>query len=331
MSDSDSDNEAQVVLPAKKDKKQKRAREEPAPVADMSAKWDLNRYINKQRTLVFSSRGINHRDRHLLSDLRDMLPHSKKDFKFDAKGKLSMINEVCELKSCNNCIFLESKKRTDLYMWISKAPHGPSARFLLQNIHTMSETKLTGNCLKGSRPLLVFDKKFDSEPHLQLMKEMFTQVFGSPKGHPRVKPFVDHVLSFLIVDGRIWFRNYQATHSGVAEGPGKKGKGDLMLVEIGPRFVLNPIKVFGGSFGGVTLWDNPSFVSPNALRSELKKRKSERYTDRLEAEDKRKTHESLNQMPEDELAGVFGNDEDDEGDEYEGDEGDEGEEDEDAE
>lgn len=48
---------------------------------------DVARYINKQRTLVLSSRGITHRDRHLLADLRDLLPHAKKDVKFDAKGQ----------------------------------------------------------------------------------------------------------------------------------------------------------------------------------------------------------------------------------------------------
>ena len=36
-------------------------------------------------------------------------------------------------------------------------PSGPSAKFLVENIHTLEELKLTGNCLKGSRPLLNFD------------------------------------------------------------------------------------------------------------------------------------------------------------------------------
>ena len=94
---------------------------------------DVSRYINKQRTLVLSSRGITHRDRHLLSDLRDLLPHSKKDVKFDAKDDLATINELCEMKNCNNCIFFEARKRKDLYMWVSKAPNGPSAKFQVQN------------------------------------------------------------------------------------------------------------------------------------------------------------------------------------------------------
>jgi hypothetical protein len=29
--------------------------------------------------------------------------------------------------------------------------------------------------------------------------------------------------------------------------------------------VLNPIKVFDGSFGGETIWENSSYVTPNAV------------------------------------------------------------------
>lgn len=36
-------------------------------------------------------------------------------------------------------------------------------------------------------------------------------------------------------------------------------------MEIGPRFVLNLIKIFEGSFGGPTLYENPSFKSPNMV------------------------------------------------------------------
>lgn len=40
---------------------------------------------------------------------------------------------------------------------------------------------------------------------------------------------------------------------------------DASLVEIGPRFVLNLIKIFQGSFGGPTLYENPHFQSPNTV------------------------------------------------------------------
>ncbi|XP_051536261.1 ribosome biogenesis protein BRX1 homolog, partial [Myxocyprinus asiaticus] len=214
----------------------------------------MGKWTNKERVLVFSSRGINFRTRHLMQDLKTMMPHSKADTKMDRKDKLFVVNEVCEIKNCNKCIFFEAKKKQDLYMWISNVPHGPSAKFLVQNVHTLAELKMTGNCLKGSRPLLSFDPKFDQEPHYALLKELFTQIFSTPQYHPRSQPFVDHVLTFTIADNRIWFRNYQIIEE------------DASLVEIGPRFVLNLIKIFQGSFGGPTLYENPHFQSPNMHR-----------------------------------------------------------------
>ncbi len=270
-----------------------------------AAARDMSRYINKQRTLVFSSRGIRNRDRHLLNDLRDMMPHSKKEAKLDAKDQLYVINEVCEMKSCNNCLFFESRKKKDLYLWMSRVPNGPSVKFLMQNIHTMAEVKMTGNCLKGSRPLLVFDKTFDSQPCYQLMKELFSQTFGSPKGHPNTKPFIDHVFSFNIVDERVWFRNYQIVY----EAGEKTGEADAtrqpVLVEIGPRFVLNPVRVFAGSFGGATLWTNPRFVSPNQTRAILAKRKNQKYDERKSSKAKRARYVEEHATVADDLDDVF--------------------------
>lgn len=89
--------------------------------------------MNKQRTLTLTSRGVSFRDRHLVGDLRDLMPHGKKDVKFDAKDTLSMITEVAEMKNCNNVIFFEARKQKDLYMWLAKCPNGPSIKFLVQN------------------------------------------------------------------------------------------------------------------------------------------------------------------------------------------------------
>jgi ribosome biogenesis protein BRX1 len=125
-------------------------------------------------------------------------------------------------------------------------------------VHTMAELKLSGNHLKGSRPVLSFDKvrcprcclsasprraavhdsanvtvhgplvcseylvqtlvqrlplmllqTFEEAPHWQLLKEVFTHVFATPKRHHRSKPFFDHVIAFTVADGRVWLRNYQ--------------------------------------------------------------------------------------------------------------------------
>lgn len=229
---------------------------------------------------MFSSRGINFRTRHLMQDLRTMMPHTKADTKMDRKDKLFVVNEVCEIKNCNKCIFFEAKKKQDLYMWISNVPHGPSAKFLVQNVHTLAELKMTGNCLKGSRPLLSFDPTFEKEPHYALLKELFIQTFSTPQYHPKSQPFVDHILTFTIADNRIWFRNYQIIEE------------DGSLVEIGPRFVLNLIKIFQGSFGGATLYENPRYQSPNMHRRMIRLATAARLKEKQQVKELQKMKKS---------------------------------------
>ncbi|XP_053264635.1 ribosome biogenesis protein BRX1 homolog [Podarcis raffonei] len=291
----------------------------PAPVSQ--GKWK-----NKERVLIFSSRGINFRTRHLMKDLRTMMPHAKADTKMDRKDKLFVINEVCEMKNCNKCIFFEAKKKQDLYVWLSNAPHGPSAKFLVQNIHTLAELKMTGNCLRGSRPILSFDKAsinllgyhitfcyltinffwpiskiltffpqtFDQEPHYAVLKELFIQIFGTPLYHPKSQPFVDHVFTFSITDKRIWFRNYQIIEDGA-------------LVEIGPRFVLNLIKIFQGSFGGPTLYENPHYQSPNMHRRAIRLATAAKFREKQQLKElqKLKKKEEKPLIPEDPTEVVF--------------------------
>ncbi|KAH7935168.1 hypothetical protein HPB52_004631 [Rhipicephalus sanguineus] len=213
---------------------------------------------------------------HLMLNLRTLLPHSKPESKMEKKDPLVVINEVvlfqiCEMKNCNKCLYFENKKRKDLYLWASNVPNGPSVKFLVENIHTMEELKMTGNCLKGARPLLSFDKAFTESPFGKLMKELLSQVFGTPRYHPKSQPFVDHVFTFSLLDHRIWFRNYQ-----IVEETGA-------LVEIGPRFVLNPIKVFEGSFGGAVIYSNPHYVTPSEHRRSLKLAAAGKYKERKEA------------------------------------------------
>ena len=61
--------------------------------------------------------------------------------------------------------------------------------------------------MQGSRPILSFDSQFSSdEPdlqHLQIIKHIMTDVFGTPRGHPRSKPFVDRVMAFYYADGKV--------------------------------------------------------------------------------------------------------------------------------
>jgi len=215
---------------------------------------------NKQRTLILSNTGISGHSRHLMNDLRLLLPNHKKAPKMDARSEVHLINEACELASCNNCMFFEQRHNGQLYVWLARAPNGPSAKFELSNVHTMDELKLTGNCLKGTRPLLSFDKSFEANPHMRLLKEIMAQCFGTPRHHLKSKPFVDHVLSFYSKDDAIWFRNFQI----VEQEMGKKM--ELALNEIGPRFVMRLVRIHGGSFGGPILYENPTFEHPSMIK-----------------------------------------------------------------
>merc|ERR1719215_2024425 len=116
-----------------------------------------------------------------MEDIRKMLPHHKTEPKFEKKSKLHEINEVCELKSCNNAIFFEARKMEDLYMYVARVPSGPTMKFQVLNIHTTGEVRLAGNCLKGSRPVLHFDKHFGELAELKLMRTLLIQAFGTPR------------------------------------------------------------------------------------------------------------------------------------------------------
>lgn len=160
----------------------------------------------------------------------------------------------------------------------------------------MEELHFTGNCLKGSRPILSFDKAFDKEPHLRLLREIFRHIFGVPKGARKVKPFVDHVMGFTLADGKIWIRCYQLNETeasklnkatdgeeeAASKSKSKSKETDLSLVEIGPRFVMTPIVILEGSFGGPVIYENKEFVSPNQVRSEIRLKKAGRYNKRAE-------------------------------------------------
>lgn len=96
----------------------------------------------------------------------------------------------------------------------------------------------------------------------------------------------------------------------------------MSLVEIGPRFVLTPIRIFEGAFGGATVFANPGtwhgacniilvifraslfkeFVSPALVRSARRKAKGERYRERKFAQQERGVRQTERMREEDPLA-----------------------------
>ncbi|KCV69116.1 hypothetical protein H696_04532 [Fonticula alba] len=167
---------------------------------------------------------------------------------------------------------------------------------LSSRVHTLEEMRLTGNALKGTRPLLSFDKSFDEKPELSLIRELLIQVIGTPRGHPRSRPFFDRVMTFSHVDGRIWIRNYQVIRT---DNQRAQSAATFRTEEIGPRAVFTPIRIFDGSFQGRTLYKNPDFVSPNLYRRRLRMSQSVRYHQRKIDEASRVGRSTRRVMPED--------------------------------
>jgi len=276
----------------------------PDPYLLEEAKYiqEDQRWRNKQRTLVLCSRGVTASFRHVMEDLRKFMPHCKHEPKFEKKSSFRDLAEICELKSCNNVVYFEARKQKDLYMWLARLPTGPSIKFQVHNIHTLGEIRYSGNCLLHSRPLLNFDKAFDTVPFLKLVKQLLVQAFGTPRNHPKSKPFVDHVASFFYSDKKIYFRHYEvAPHSPDDLNDPEKQH----LTEIGPRFVLDPIRILSGAFQGECIYENAGYMSPTALRIQAKAVLGSKYIQRQAVKTGRENYKEKHQMEEDELMEVF--------------------------
>ncbi|CAN0846492.1 Ribosome biogenesis protein BRX1 homolog 1 [Linum grandiflorum] len=255
-------------------------------------------FRNKEKVLVTCSRRINYRYRHLMLNVVSLLPHCKKESKIKLKSDKGVaISEMVELNSCSSCLFFECRKQKDLYLWMAKCPSGPSVKFLVNAVHTMEELKLDGINLMGTRPLLTFSSNFDQDAHWKLLKEMIIHIFGTPKNHRKSKPYHDHVFVFSIVDDHIWFRNYQISppHNESDQVTGQS-LDKMTLVEVGPRFCMNPIKIFGGSFGGPTLYENPFYVSRNKVRATEKRKVAGKYVKKVKAKTRMKVQELSKQL-----------------------------------
>ncbi|KAL6231068.1 hypothetical protein BDW75DRAFT_54105 [Aspergillus navahoensis] len=290
--------------------------EDEENTADAAKKQLAAGMMPKTRVLMLTSRGVTSRHRHLLTDMTSLLPHTHKESKLDSRKKAAgynlLLNSLADLHSCNVIFFLEAKKNgQDLYLWLSRPPNGPTIKFHVNNLHTMAElnTGFAGNCLKGGRGIVVFDKSFDeqgpvmSQPgneYRGLIREMLRSVFCVPKrGVKGMKPFVDRVIGIYGVDGKIWIRVYEIRES---ESGNKKKDGEeatdksaynpkdgpeISLVEIGPRFVLTPIVILEGSFGGPVIYENKEFVSPNQVRRDIRISKAARYAKRRDVQTER--------------------------------------------
>ncbi|KAJ5867041.1 hypothetical protein N7534_001594 [Penicillium rubens] len=293
---SDEDMEMEELLNAEDDTTDSEEEEsDDGEAAEVVKKQLASGFMPKTRVLILTSRGASFRHRHLMSDICGLLPHAHKETKLDTKKKAAgynlLLNSLADLHSCNVIFFLEAKKNgQDLYLWLSRPLMAPLLR----------------NCLKGGRGLVVFDRSFDEQgpdmgapgsEYRALVREMLRGVFCVPKRGVRgMKPFIDRIIGIFGVDGKIWIRVYEIRESEAGKKkdgdetikPVPKGKDnslpEVSLVEIGPRFVLTPIVILEGSFGGPVIYENKEYVSPNQVRSDIRRGKAGRYSQRRDGQ-----------------------------------------------
>ena len=307
------------------------ADEEPAGVIGDYSGVTRKTTHKKKKVLVMCSRGVTTTSRELVEDLLKLLPHGRKEPNFNKREPLTNVAEIAQLAGCRLCLYFEARKMKDLYMWAADVDGGPSAKFMVEQVrrHTqnpppvhadgqprspapprrlswqvkaMGDTRLSGNCLLGSRPMLSFDASFDEKPHLQLVRQLFSTIFSIPKGHPGSKPFHDHVMSFTYVQEKVVVRHYQ-----VLPPLHDKKREEESLVEIGPRLTLVPIRIFGSPFGGDTLYANGKFVTPNESRAAVKRQKGKSAKGGVAQKEKRRARimKGADQQPADVLDDVF--------------------------
>ncbi|ORC92528.1 putative ribosome biogenesis protein [Trypanosoma theileri] len=246
------------------------------------------RMTNRQKCLVLGSRNISSKDRHLLINIRDLMPHAREHAKLGRTQNVGNdLEELCSLHQCNSTLFFEAHRHDISYLWIAQAPHGPSVKLQLTNVHTADEIRMAGNCLKFSRPLLHFDRDFETQPHLRVVKSLLQMTFNTPRYHPKSKPFIDHILCFFYLDNHIWVRHYQIIDS--------EPRG---LMEIGPRFTLEPTAIFNGCCGGNVIWKNVMAKSPTEQRRDRKTRRLEKTQVNETIKAMSQTHKALNPAPE---------------------------------
>lgn len=209
---------------------------------------------------------------------------------------LRAVVSACEDADCDSALLLDARDPSRLYMWAAGCPDGPSAMLRVRNVHTVAELNLEARRMAGVRNLLVFDKAFNVSAERRVLKALLTLTLSVPlgavqsqmvsckgqagsssidlddvegdgdefnhgfdreederddtdervNGHSGAVERIKHTLSFSWVDNRIWMRVYRISHI----------NGSLEVEEIGPRMVLEPVRIIASGFGGAILHTN---------------------------------------------------------------------------
>ena len=69
-------------------------------IPQITSSTENKNWINKTRTLIVSSRGVSHQERHLVNNLLALIPNAKKECKIEKEIAREELTEICFNHSC---------------------------------------------------------------------------------------------------------------------------------------------------------------------------------------------------------------------------------------
>jgi len=209
------------------------------------------------KVMSLMGRGIIAVHSDLKDDFERLMPHAKREAKYDCSQPTSGMMELARMRGCDTIAFWETKHHRDLILWVSRYPHGPTIKFHVYGIKTSSQAGFPGNFRRYTRPVLSFSSSFDDRrrPEVRIFKECLKQLLGTPHLHHKSAPFIDHVIQLTKLGpaDQIHMRTYEITGENVD---------DMELQESGPSLTLIPLVVLRGCMCGDVLWTNGEYMGP---------------------------------------------------------------------
>ncbi|TNJ27333.1 Ribosome biogenesis protein Brix [Giardia muris] len=232
------------------------------------------------KVLMIKCKGTTTAYGRLKSDMERLIPHHKKDPRFENRLPISTLAELIRLRTCDHAIFWEVRHRKDLTWWLTSYPHGPTVKLQVTNLHPSDALRFRGNFRRFTRPVLSFSHDFNEKIELRICKELFKRVFSTPYLHHKSAPFVDHVIAFRVREDGI---SIDVRVYSITANDNVKGCDPESLEETGPSFTLIPFMILSAVMAGDVLWTNPNFVSPGQRMKILREQEQQKKISRMKA------------------------------------------------
>ncbi|KAM0672276.1 ribosome biogenesis protein BRX1 [Ordospora colligata] len=180
-------------------------------------------------SMILSTRAASAKIRYLMKDISKLVK-VEEEHKWDMGNDYHELRELARMNECDSVMFFQSTKRMD-GLWIGILD-GTSIFFKMHNVSTVRECNFPVNVFVDCGYVLMFSKEFEEIEHLKYVKDVVEHVFKSNETK-------DKALCFFYLDGMIWVRCYKIGED---------------MEEIGPRVVLEVVKVFEKCFSGNFLY-----------------------------------------------------------------------------